>query len=523
MDLNEVENLGSVVNNKIKYALPRISAEMDSSGHWVQTLRVSLEAKSRLVLRYQPEDAVKTLREALSLHQSEPIIRIRWLHGSVSNLLARSWEALPREYRELVILDVLEAPIGQGVRNSTDVSTLADPAVVIVDDKEETPFPDRGSEDESRIVDAIEEIERGLRFGGDYRQRASLRLAVPGFRRCLTDQEERRLADALWAIQREEEGLPADTELYDWVFLTLPEPKKGVAEEKFRETWLKREVTGDAEIDELFWTVGMALNSLRLFGKKLFLKETENRSLVKAIGQWKGIRRKPPTILAGSDNYRGVRGLQFLLLWCALPKKVARHVYKKAIHLDRETSPMYGLYAGLAKALPEKTGELGMLLRVALSSDDQELAKEAIGALDIWVRFSAEPEFKVPNVPDDLITEIGVIIATRRRNVLSGALGLARLVFVEGSDLQRKLLVESTLHGLRYLMEELSYRRFQPDTQDDDIPILRWGCVRVALAMKECGYSDDQAIIDWIETAAEDPLPEARNAEAPRRRMHEAE
>ncbi len=156
-----------------------------------------------------------------------------------------------------------------------------------------------------------------------------------------------------------------------------------------------------------------------------------------------------------------------------------------------------------------------MTLRVGLASDNLALAEEAVFGLHAWLMGAAEEGLSLPSPPGDLLTEIGVIIATRRKGPLNRALQLARWVFTDGSAEQRDAIAQPTLHGLRYLIEELRYDRDHGDDGDVEVPLLRWGCAHLALAMSASGYEDEPTVGRWAEVAREDPLPEVRHAEGP--------
>jgi hypothetical protein len=121
--------------------------------------------------------------------------------------------------------------------------------------------------------------------------------------------------------------------------------------------------------------------------------------------------------------------------------------------------------------------------------------------------------------PGDLIREIGLLIATRRKNVLNRALQLqtARWIFSSGSTEQHDIIIQLVLDGLRYLIEELSYDRDNCKESEVDIPLLRWGCVHLALAISKSGseYGTDPVVKLWAKEACEDPLPEVRHADLP--------
>ena len=116
-----------------------------------------------------------------------------------------------------------------------------------------------------------------------------------------------------------------------------------------------------------------------------------------------------------------------------------------------------------------------------------------------------------------LIREIGLMVATRRKNLLNRALQVARWIFTDGSAEQQGIIANLLLDGLRYLSEELRYDNRKVDKDEANIPLLRWGCVHLALAMSKAGseYGSDSTVKRWAIEAQEDPLPEVRHAVGP--------
>ena len=147
---------------------------------------------------------------------------------------------------------------------------------------------------------------------------------------------------------------------------------------------------------------------------------------------------------------------------------------------------------------------------MGLVSDNVDLAKDAAGGLYDWLAVSAEADLQIQPPPDDLIREIGVVIATRKKAVIAQALQIAKWVFDEGTATQKEVLGDLALQGLGYLVEELRYDR--EHDLDVDVPFLRWACAHLALAMAECGLGDDPAVACWSKNIANDPLPEVRYA-----------
>ena len=57
--------------------------------------------------------------------------------------------------------------------------------------------------------------------------------------------------------------------------------------------------------------------------------------------------------------------------------------------------------------------------------------------------------------------------------------------------------------------------RWQHD-EDVDVPLLRWGCTHLAIAMAGNGLDAEPAFARWVGNASQNPLPEVRNARLPK-------
>ena len=68
--------------------------------------------------------------------------------------------------------------------------------------------------------------------------------------------------------------------------------------------------------------------------------------------------------------------------------------------------------------MPNRFDELILTMRMGLVSDNVDLAKDAAAGLYHWLTASAEADSQIRPPPDDLIREVGVMIATRKKAVL---------------------------------------------------------------------------------------------------------
>ena len=150
-------------------------------------------------------------------------------------------------------------------------------------------------------------------------------------------------------------------------------------------------------------------------------------------------------------------------------------------------------------------------MRVGLVSDSPVIAEDAALGLFHWMKASGDTEAACPNPPIDLVREIGVIIASRRRISLDVALQITKWIFDEGSEEQRTAVSELAQQGLDYLFQELRYDR-RHERDEDSIPSLRRRCVQLAVSMAKRDFEKAPVVSRWLKDAESDPMPEVRYA-----------
>ena len=517
--------LAEICNSVIEYALPRMVGT-DARGHrpvsWIGRVSVAMEALSRLVLRLEPDMVQGVFDRALEYYRNDHLARHPFFPDPVRNVLKRSWEALPEDRRTARILDLLSAPI-VGLDNfNADSSNYPDPGDLLQNDP---PPPIRTGDNESRWQEVVSLLVRGLHTGGEARKRASRRIAPVELEKRLTEAEAVAVAQALWSEKHTSPNdLPGATPFseYEWVFLLLPEPTTGLAEQRFRCKWLTASSVPQENapsLDDILWQVGNAISGLKNHRRSLDLSEDERSYLIEVVEQWSDTPVPVQDFLFMASQLheptrRALVSLSSILAEIQIPESIGEKLYKKMKNLNESRLPRFGLIAGLVKAMPNRFDELILTMRMGLVSDHVDLAKDAAAGLYHWLTTSAGIASQIRPPSDDLIREIGIIIATRKKAVLAQALALqiAKWVFDEGNDAQKEAIRHLALQGLGYMIEELRYDR--EHDLDVDVPFLRWACAHLALAMAECGFGDDPTVARWLESAGEDPLPEVRYAKS---------
>ena len=341
----------------------------------------------------------------------------------------------------------------------------------------------------------------------------------------LVGEEISEIAQGLWGEDYfGSENLPSGTNFFDWEFLLLPEPRPGLAERRFRAKWLLPDESSNGvslRSGEVIWQVGIAIANLRTHEKPLSLSDAERSYLVDVVGQWAEesipvplpLTGQSEPIFAGDANVevrKAIVGLQHILLEIEVSEKIANHLLQKFRKLNNSEMPARVLSAGLVKTFPECFEEIVQLMKMGLASDEKKTAKNAAEALKFWLEAEHDAGVELMHPPADLVREIGVMVATRRKAALIQALRIARWVFQKGSEEQRDAIGDLVVQGLAYLLQKLRYDAIHEE--DINVPLLRWGCTHLSIAMAEHGFDHEPAVARWVENAKDDPLPEIRHA-----------
>ena len=515
---NSARELAEICESIINYSLPKMAGATSKKVgvFWAERMRVAMEVLSRLVLRLVPDKVEAIFNKALEYYKNEHVTRKTLLVNSVRSLLRRSWESLPEVYKSSHVLDLLNAPI-VGLDNFTSAVNLYPEPSENLYDFPKPAAPRRTSKNKHRWEEAVRLIVCGLSGDVKARERASRRLLPVVFWDRITKGESKQVATALWKHSSPDD-LPCKTLLFDWTFLLLPEPKPGLAEQRFRHKWFTTSIVpqeGVVSPDDILWQIGNAMSSLKDYQRSLELSDGDRSYLIKIVNQWS--ESKVPSHFDSfyeshlqEPTRRALTGLPTILAEIQIPDTIGKKLYEKIQKLNESGIPGFELIPGLVKTMPDQYEELASTMRVGLVSDTLDLAERAVVGLHHWLISSANVTSEVRLPPDELVREIGLMVAVRKKTALSQALAVAKWIFDEGSDVQKSTIHDLTLQGLGYLLEELRYDRERDPNDDTDVPLLRLRCVQLALSMAKHGSEYAPAVSRWLKIAKEDPLPEVR-------------
>ena len=178
---------------------------------------------------------------------------------------------------------------------------------------------------------------------------------------------------------------------------------------------------------------------LRSRGRPLQLTDDERQYVIDLVELWLNADVTPPPLsffqAAAREPIRwALRGLALILAEGIIPVSVAERLYEKVRGLTDSNTPGFELMLGLVKTIPDRFDELVGWLRMGLVSDDGDLASSAMSGLRSWMTASVDEGDSLRPPPDDMLREVGLIIASRRSVSLPHALQLARWVFNKGTS-----------------------------------------------------------------------------------------
>ena len=489
-----VVEIAQLCMSVIRYALPRLFTPDEPRGgiSWVERMRVALEVLSRLSLRMPQAMVNTTLSIGLECYRTDRVAQHLWLGPPLGNMLERAWGALSKDRRASRVFDMLTAPI-VGLDNFVADSNCPDPGG-FVDAGDLSP--ERTTENEEQYRHVVSVLIRGLVAGDDTRKQATLRLIPLVISLKLAERESLAIANALWSnsdpILQNSSGPNSP---FDWVYFILSEIEQGQAERSFRLKWLTPHPEGQTEeldySSNMLAQVGAAVSGLRGWEQPFVLSAEDEQHIATHIENLVE-KLSSRSIRFSLDIWSTIVHVGSLAIEITLPEHIAENLFRRVEVLlgthSHSKDPLLGpvkdirialgfaVIPGLLKTMPERFETLALWLRTGLASEDDARVRGTMAALRSWL--SVETTSTLRPVPDDLIREVGVIIASDRRGALVEALVFAALVFDRGSEPQRETIGPLALQGLSYLAEKLEYDA--EEAVGGDVHTLRLLCARLA-------------------------------------------
>ena len=513
----------------IKHALPRLFTDIEPIGQipWVDRMRVALEVLSRLTLRLPPDIVSLALDLGLECYRTDRVAQHSLLGDPLRNLLERAWEALSKDTRATRAFDLLTAPIA-GLDNFVADTNCPDPGQFV---SHEDLSSERTTINEQQYQEVVSFLTRGLLGGDEAHRRAIFRLIPLVQTQNLTWKESSDIANALWSrsdpVLHKASGPGSPL---DWVYFMLPEMEEGQAEQSFRLKWLsstpESRGKGSDYSSDMLAQVGAAVTGLRERGRQFLLSVDDEQQIATHIENLVEMFSSR-SISFNFGIWFTIRQVGSVAAEITMPEYVAQNLFQRVESMigtlkhsrDPLLGPVYDIriglgfavIPGLVKTLPERFETLSIWLRTGLASEDDARVRGSMSALRSWLSEPALSESRP--VPEDLIREVGAIIASDRRAALAAALVCATIVFDRGSESHRETMRPLVLQGLSYLAEKLTYDSEQD--VDGDLHTLRLLCARLATKIASHGLENDAAVAKWLDIGKGDPFPETRKVVMP--------
>jgi hypothetical protein len=344
--------------------------------------------------------------------------------------------------------------------------------------------------------------------------------------RILTEGQEAGIGEALWKHRLPPSGFPEGTGFLDAAFLALPVPDPELAENLFRERYLRGASDPHRPLHASdFWSLVWVVNFHQQGKTTLLVSPADaEKVLDRIISDWRiGDLRQavesPQSWRTSFELEDFKKAFTEALGKAVLPRLglLSPHVgdvVELVADLRSLDFPVEATYPALARLRPDSLPEIFDRLRQSLASSRREQAEAAVQAVWWWLREGQVLGLGEPS--PDLVREIAIAISMRRpslKNALHAAEWILRNDAVVEADRFARLVAE----GLGYLLSEARYeagleRKPASGFGPNEIVELRLLCVKMALALERAGFGGLHSVGQWIREGNADPFPEVRHA-----------
>lgn len=532
--------LHALATHAVENSLPKLTGGESRSDPVAERKRrrlsTSIDVLSRTVIRADVDEGLKLWDRALQLYES-PAVRFDFQAPKAVFQLFRSLmrslsdDALALRFRQIVELPIPGSKSFH-VLNSLDWRELTR------DFQTRLPsLPDNlVGDDWATVIEPLLQAARAEK--PQVRRNAIVRLAALLRYGCLDESARKMLAEAYWS-QVSPDGLPRVEGLLSWMSLVLPEPELGLSVSRFR-TYACRS-RAESKIDSNLmhdWIRATRIDQEPLPEKRRFVDWDldELRSIVGQMKNWWGQfdiaaekRRENDTSQAwmqsfGQVSYRECASIIVdVLRYVVIPRiqNDADMIVDVANLIDdfsKHGVPHAALLPALQILQPDR--DVAPEMRRALASHEPDVYCSALNGLVHWLQLRRNARkiasgTTFPELPTDLLRELGMIVATRRQPGLLEALNTVAWVLQNCPEVVDPHFLDSVFVMLQYLWTETKYRDFGSDSDRipySEVPEYRERAVRIASLLRKTTAAKTDEVHQWLAVAVDDPLPEIRRA-----------
>ena len=541
-----VAKLKTVADRAAQQTLPTVSTsvppEDDLQRRAKQRMTMALDMLSRVWVR-EPEEGVDALWSFACSMYRHPVLRAGM---STDKLIRNLFDSLvlctPPQAISQQLPTLFQLPIpGEGDFRVAMPERWPDPSLIAVD----SPG--------MRVVDGGARVWRDVKKrllqlvksnDAHIRQSALDRLMVLDSLDVLTNEDRVRLGKAFWASARREAALPFGRwgHVTVWYAARLPAPHGLDPKERIRQHLLNIRlgsvhdgmVRPEASLELILFVTRQAMSGAQYAGFRHYVDWTpadvdalfatirawwnaHGRELVNQSEAFRFFQR-----LSGGSTSRFLSTLWDVMRSVILPRmrRSRTSIETVAAFIDDVASaglPVGSVVPATLFLKPDTVEGVASRLRNEFINTRSEFCLSALRGVVFWVHMHGRRRrgraVQLPEMPVDLLREVGSAVALRREGLLEVSLDCAFHVLPRlGTDVDGQF-ARSLIVGLEYLLSEARYRL----SDDGEFPIsygaiprVRRLAVRLAKRLSINGYSSDRVIRQWHEAAIADPLPEVR-------------
>ena len=492
--------------------------------HWQGRANFAATLLGRLVVRLATEAVRRVVESAIAYFKRGEVDHPS-MQQSFTFLFKQALQSLPIDQRMSFLVEFISMPLSD---NQRIVFSWPEPAL---DLQGPSALPDRKTFGPTYTLAVRHQIDLAKGTSELARKQALLRLAVLHDLGLLDVDEDRALADAIW-VPIEERGLPWNDAFTDNSLLRLPEREPGEALRAWRRGYLSAESPDPFDIADAMRNsraFDMVAERLRAVtsaamstrgGSPLFSLDASEaallaRQLLALLSRVANQTRRP-----FSFDLPGLALLaQHALAEAAIPHidqddHATTHELRESLDaLDAKGVPTLDARIALIRLVPHSQDAVQERVERDLRSHRPEIAGAALDSVYRWLLNGGA--WHVPRPSDAILFGVAMIVEDLWPDVLERALLAADAAVVSGDQRLTPRFVNPLLRGLFALLVAADYQRADfgswSGIKADDLPSVRAAAARLAVSLSSAGYKTERIIQQWIETAAEDPLPEVRH------------
>lgn len=493
-----VDDLVSRIISAIAYWRERArSSPQERKRHAIERIRVYVEVLARLSMRLSVDRAKTVFRLAMEIGQDKAL-HDWWLFEVVEHLISYSLNSIPSAQHSELLLEALSFPLRTEIAGQQMADRWPNPVIDSAFDRGNNTAFDRAV---SRLIDSA-------RVGLNSSTPSLLRLLPLIRHNVLKPDELDKLATVLWGTNPDYKSLPTIA-LYSHALLTLPAPDRQRANSAIASHLFEAE-------SGLFFTdahLAGLIGASQLNSAPLLPDEKQALLLFDRLTAWRPTPPVADPFGFGSRREDLIGQVGQVLCLCVLPVLPSTEITEQrfellmALYTDANASSVVMALPYFTSVSDRITSLVASLIRKGMRGHSSKEVSWSAHALYQWKSLASAD--KVPNPPENLFMQLGNLIESKRH------VGLTSLLWTAAELLKNNWLPDSEIQTLVECLPELfqsvEYKSIDPASEEAvTASLIREQCVCLTLELLR--ESSNQALMDLIESAKADPLPEVRFA-----------